>query len=285
MLDGRKGDYDGAMRQYLRTIGRLEPSYVIRKFLDAQRIHNLTSYLQVSASWPLNNLFTDIRYGRLYTSKDWPMPITPHFCSTVTPSSRMYRSLMNSLRYILLDCKPMPKVANLMAQVIPTLFVFRLSQAGSNLKFEVKTAIRVCRQAGYFEHALYLAKVSTLASFWIVTFSNPMAQSRNHHEQALKIMVEDLKDYQNAITYIATLNFAEVLSQPLMLYELSLTGFPHQCEKVLKKYGKNLVTCMPEQTTNLLMNLCTNYKPKGAKGKQICACPQQHSVDQYVCRD
>jgi hypothetical protein len=38
------------MRQYLRTIGRLEPSYVIRKFLDAQRIHNLTSYLQVRAS-------------------------------------------------------------------------------------------------------------------------------------------------------------------------------------------------------------------------------------------
>lgn len=30
----------------LRTIGKLEPSYVIRKFLDAQRIHNLTAYLQ-----------------------------------------------------------------------------------------------------------------------------------------------------------------------------------------------------------------------------------------------
>ena len=28
------------------TIGKLEPSYVIRKFLDAQRIHNLTAYLQ-----------------------------------------------------------------------------------------------------------------------------------------------------------------------------------------------------------------------------------------------
>ena len=41
-----KGDYDGAMTQYLKTIGRLEPSYVIRKFLDAQRIRNLTSYLQ-----------------------------------------------------------------------------------------------------------------------------------------------------------------------------------------------------------------------------------------------
>jgi hypothetical protein len=42
----RKGEYDSAITQYIKTIGRLEPSYVIRKFLDAQRIHNLTSYLQ-----------------------------------------------------------------------------------------------------------------------------------------------------------------------------------------------------------------------------------------------
>ena len=41
-----KGNFDGAINQYLKTIGGLEPSYVIRKFLDAQRIHNLTSYLQ-----------------------------------------------------------------------------------------------------------------------------------------------------------------------------------------------------------------------------------------------
>lgn len=40
-----KGDFDEAMVQYIKTIGRLEPSYVIRQFLDAQRIYNLTSYL------------------------------------------------------------------------------------------------------------------------------------------------------------------------------------------------------------------------------------------------
>jgi hypothetical protein len=34
------------MAQYIRTIGQLEPSYVIQKFLDAQRIHNLTHYLE-----------------------------------------------------------------------------------------------------------------------------------------------------------------------------------------------------------------------------------------------
>ena len=33
--------------QYIKTIGQLEPSHVIRKFLDSQRIYNLTDYLQV----------------------------------------------------------------------------------------------------------------------------------------------------------------------------------------------------------------------------------------------
>ena len=42
----KKGDFDGSLRQYARTIGHVEPSYVIRRFLDAQRIHNLTTYLE-----------------------------------------------------------------------------------------------------------------------------------------------------------------------------------------------------------------------------------------------
>ena len=41
-----KGDYEGAINQYILTIGQLEPSYVIRKFLDTQKINNLTSYLK-----------------------------------------------------------------------------------------------------------------------------------------------------------------------------------------------------------------------------------------------
>jgi len=42
----RKGDYEGAVSQYIRTIGCLEPSYVIKKFLDSRRIGNLTVYLK-----------------------------------------------------------------------------------------------------------------------------------------------------------------------------------------------------------------------------------------------
>ena len=41
-----KRDYDGAAEQYAATVGSLEPSYPIQRFLDAQRIHNLTMYLE-----------------------------------------------------------------------------------------------------------------------------------------------------------------------------------------------------------------------------------------------
>ena len=41
-----KDDLQGAIEQYGNTIGYLEPSYVIQKFLEASKIHNLTDYLQ-----------------------------------------------------------------------------------------------------------------------------------------------------------------------------------------------------------------------------------------------
>lgn len=42
----QKGDFDTAMQQYLRAIDNTEPSQVIRKYLDTQRIHNLIDYLE-----------------------------------------------------------------------------------------------------------------------------------------------------------------------------------------------------------------------------------------------
>ncbi|GLV44930.1 Vacuolar protein sorting 11 [Carabus blaptoides fortunei] len=41
-----KGDPAGAVEQYIKTIGKLEASYVIRKFLDSQYITMLIRYLQ-----------------------------------------------------------------------------------------------------------------------------------------------------------------------------------------------------------------------------------------------
>jgi len=65
---------------------------------------------------------------------------------------------------------------------------------GSERKFDVETAIKVSRQAGYFEHALYLAK------------------HFNFHEWYLKILLEDVKDYDQALGYIGSLDVVEVCS-------------------------------------------------------------------------
>jgi hypothetical protein len=35
------------MREFIRTVGRLEPSYVIRKYLESTRLGSLTEYLEV----------------------------------------------------------------------------------------------------------------------------------------------------------------------------------------------------------------------------------------------
>ncbi|KAF2073113.1 hypothetical protein CYY_005582 [Polysphondylium violaceum] len=170
-----KGDYDGAIAQYLCTIGKLEPSYVIRKFLDAQRIHNLTSYIQALHEKNLANA---------------------------------------NHTTLLLNCYTKLKDVKKLDHFIKT-------DSGT---FDVETAIKVCRQGAYYEHALYLAS------------------KNNRHEWYLKILLEDLEEYRKALHYIQTLEFEEA-------------------DKNLKKYGKILVSELPEETTMVLMKLCTNYQP------------------------
>lgn len=50
-----KGDFSGAVEQYTKTIEFLEPSYVIRRFLDSRHINCLTQYLVVC--WVYNLTF------------------------------------------------------------------------------------------------------------------------------------------------------------------------------------------------------------------------------------
>ncbi|XP_036179944.1 vacuolar protein sorting-associated protein 11 homolog isoform X1 [Myotis myotis] len=173
-----KGNHDGAVQQYIRTIGKLEPSYVIRKFLDAQRIHNLTAYLQTLHRQSLAN------------------------ADHTTLLLNCYTKLKDSLR----------------------LEEFIKTKSESEVHFDVETAIRVLRQAGYYSHALYLA------------------EHHAHHEWYLKIQLEDIKNYQEALRYIGKLPF-------------------EQAESNMKRYGKILMHHIPEQMTQLLKGLCTNYRP------------------------
>ncbi|KAF9158723.1 hypothetical protein DFQ26_007306 [Actinomortierella ambigua] len=167
-----KGDYDSAMSQYIRTIGRLEPSYVIRKFLDAQRIYNLTSYLQELHSVGLAN---------------------------------------DDHTTLLLNCYTKLKDVKRLDEFIKT---------DADITFDLETAIQVCRQAGYHEHAVYLA------------------EKFDQHDLYLTIQIDDLKQYSRALAYMRRLG-------------------PVEADKNLQKYGKVLLTHLPEQTTQLLVDLCS----------------------------
>ncbi|KAJ3114405.1 Vacuolar protein sorting-associated protein 11, partial [Nowakowskiella sp. JEL0407] len=165
-----KLDYDSAMQQYQHTIGHLEPSYVIRKYLDAQRIHNLTSYLQALHAQNLAN--------------------TDHTT-------------------LLLNCYTKLKSHTLLSEFIK-----------SSTPFDVETAIRVCRQSGYYEHALFLA------------------QKFEYHHWYLKIQVDDLKQYEGTVKYLTRLNTRVVV-------------------KELLNYANVLVTECPSEMTDLIVRLCT----------------------------
>ncbi|KAI4383215.1 hypothetical protein MLD38_009081 [Melastoma candidum] len=170
-----KQDYDEAMAQYINTIGHLEPSYVIQKFLDAQRIYNLTNYLEKL-------------HEKGLASKDHTT--------------------------LLLNCYTKLKD-------VEKLNVFIKSEDGiGEHKFDVETAIRVCRAANYHEHAMYVAKKA------------------GKHELYLKILLEDLGRHDEALQYIRSL-------------ETSQAG------ATIKEYGKILIEHKPEETVDILMRLCT----------------------------
>jgi hypothetical protein len=190
-----KGDYDGAMQQYLFTIGRLEPSYVIRKFLDAQRIHNLTQYLETL-------------HERGFANSDHTQ--------------------------LLLNCLSKLKDHKKLEAFIKS----------DTVHFEVETAIRVCRQAGYYTNALYLAR------------------AHRRHDWALRILLDDLHDYERALRHMAALPFDEV-------------------EQQLKTHGKTLLDCnetVRAAATKLLFQLCTNYTPTPLSDAEIAAAPPLHAA-------
>lgn len=164
------------MQQFIKTIGGVQPSYVIRKFLDGQRINNLTSYLQELHEQGVAN--SDI----------------------TTLLLNCYAKLKDTERLdaFIKASKPLPN---------------------GELPFDLETAINVCRQAGYYEHAVYLAK----------TYNQP--------EEYLRIQIEDREEWKDAVRYIRTLG-------------------PEAAEANLKKYGKTLLANLPEDTTDLLIDLC-----------------------------
>lgn len=96
--------------------------------------------------------------------------------------------------------------------------------------FDLETAIRVCRQAGYFTHAVWLA------------------ERYGEHSEYLRIQIEDRQDYADALRYVRRLS-------------------PKGAEESLLRYGKTLLSVEEVETTKLLIDLCCGTLDREEEGE------------------
>ncbi|ROW06927.1 hypothetical protein VMCG_04113 [Cytospora schulzeri] len=174
----QKGEYDQAMAQYIKAIDNTEPSQVIRKFLDTQRIHNLIEYLE---------------------------------------QLHEYGKATSDHTTLLLNCYAKLKDIEKLEKFI--------KQPGE-LKFDLDTAITMCRQGGYFEQAAYLAK------------------KHGENDLVVDILIEDLKNYDEALNFIWHLD-------------------PQTAYPCLMKYARVLIEHCPKDATQMFIDYYMgNYRPR-----------------------
>lgn len=95
-----------------------------------------------------------------------------------------------------------------------------------NKKFDFETAIKICRQAGYYSLATYLAETT------------------GDCDLAVQIKLRDLEDYKGCLAYVQSLDVKDTL-------------------RILIQYSRSLLDRYPMETTGLLIKLFTGkYVPK-----------------------
>ncbi|WFD41884.1 Vacuolar protein sorting-associated protein 11 [Malassezia psittaci] len=118
-----KGDFEGAILQFIKTIGVVSPSYIIRKFLDAQRLPFLIQYLEAL-------------HGKGLANADHTSLLLN--CYTKMRDTESLDRFLRTPNAFSPDVKTTPG-----RDIAP---------------FDVRVAISVCRRGGCAAQAAYLAK-------------------------------------------------------------------------------------------------------------------------------
>ncbi|CAH2043350.1 unnamed protein product, partial [Iphiclides podalirius] len=175
-----KGDLKSAIDQYVKTIGWLETSYVIRKYLESRHLECLVQYLE------------ELHKKGFATEDHTTLLLTCYVKIDQHDQQGKLKEFINS--------------------------------KDKAIDFDVDVAIKVVRQ---------------------VSPDDALSLAANHkrHDWCLRVVLEDKKDYYQALNYIAELEFEDA-------------------DRYMKKYGHKLIQHEPEESTKLLKLLCTDYKPR-----------------------
>ena len=127
-------------------------------------------------------------------------------------------------------------------------FIKRSSVSATGaLPFDLDTAIRVCRQSGYFDHAVYLAE----------KYDQP--------EEYLRIQIEDRDEWRDAVRYIRALPQEAAVAN-------------------LRRYGKTLLANLPGETTELFIDLCCGTADRPSSSALETA-PQANGAQDVSSKD
>ena len=157
------------------------------KFLDTQRLSHLTKYLQELHSCQLANPDHTTLLLNCYTKLGDEQALSEFIRSSASNGRHAESGLDDA----------------------------------TSRPFDVETSIRVCRQAGYFDHAVWLAK------------------HYGEHQEYLRIQVEDRQDFAQALMY--------------------LCSRPEDEDRMidnLVRYGQHLMDALPDETTRTLTDFC-----------------------------
>ena len=150
----QKGDFDTAMQQYLRAIENTEPSQVIRKVRELFLLMDITLTIPVIQYLDTQRIHNLIQYLE---------ELHEHQRATSDHTT------------LLLNCYAKLKDVEKLEEFI---------KSPGDLKFDLDTAITMCRQGGYFDQAAFLAR------------------KHNEHDIVVDVLIEDCKKYAEAMAYI-----------------------------------------------------------------------------------
>ena len=164
-----KGDYEGSMKEYLQTIGGVRGSYVVRKVSFSP--HHISAFAR-----ELPDILTSAQF---LTANLTPLLILylQELHTNGLANAEHTTLLLNTYAKVG-DVAKVDAFVRSEGRVVGTLAFDSKAVPGEGASreppFDLDTAIRVCRQAGFFEQAAYLAKR------W------------GRHEDYLRVVVEDI---------------------------------------------------------------------------------------------
>ena len=222
-----KRDYQGAIIQYCNTIGFVAPSYVISRYLDAQKLSQLTTYLEAihirGLSTPELTTFLLNCYTKLKN-----MDKIEQFISSNLNFTSFNPNDKNSLIRTRRDSEQGQRHSE---EDVPNA-PFWKDQASNNNYLEsidINTAIEVLQGSKDDENAVTLAK------------------QKNRYDLYLKVQLErEIPKVDEALSYIQKLPEEE--------------GY-----KQLLKYGTQLVDGNEDLITEYILHLCANKFVSDAK--------------------